>query len=361
VNGVRDYALHLLDVDGKVMSWNDGAEHIYGYASAEIVGQPFAALYPAEASPAEHVAAVAAEGRVEFEGWLLRKGAKRFWAHVVMTALAGPRPDSLRGFAAVTRDVTERRRLEMERETLLDDVRQGRERLRYLSRRLLEVQEAERRAVARDLHDEISQSLVAVKLGLESIATDTDGAVRDRTLATCREALESTIHQVRDLSLDLRPALLDDLGLVAALRWQLTRQAERGDFTPRFAADAFTRPLSAELATTCFRIAQEAVANASRHAVATEVRLELRLRGGNLELDVRDDGIGFDESAAERSANEGRSLGLATMRERASLIGGRLEIRTSPSGGTHVRAVLPLDASEDATTAGDAQASGSKS
>lgn len=213
------------------------------------------------------------------------------------------------------------------------------ERLRALSRRLLEVQEEERGRLARDLHDDIGQALTALKIQLESRAR----------VDECIATVSHTLERVRQLSLSLRPLQLDDLGLVAALRSHLDRQTGIAGLAPHFDAAEAPRGISPEVETACFRIAQEAINNALRHAHARNLWLRLFTAGGRLALSVRDDGSGFDLEAARRSGAAGASLGLVGMEERVALAGGTLELRSAPGQGTVLLATFPLQASERET------------
>lgn len=223
-------------------------------------------------------------------------------------------------------------------------------RLRALSQRLLAVQEEERAAIARELHDEIGQGLTAMKINVRSVARQLDGERRAK-IEACAGIIDHTLAQMRNLSLDLRPPQLDRLGLGAALRAYLARLFP--DAAPRVTVevppDEATLPRA--LATTCFRIAQEAATNAARHARATNLTVRLERNGAQLELEIADDGAGFDV-AAEIALREGRSMGLASMEERARLAGGSLRIDTRPGGGTRVRALLPLEAEKPAERPG---------
>jgi signal transduction histidine kinase len=215
------------------------------------------------------------------------------------------------------------------------------ERLRALSRRLLEVQEEERRRLARDLHDDIGQVLTALKIQLESLARSAIGPA-----AQVQECVETTSHaleRVRQLSLSLRPLQLDDLGLVAALRSHLDRQASVGGLKPHFdAAEAPSSAIAPEIETACFRVAQEAITNVLRHARARNLWLRLYTEDGRLGLSVRDDGAGFDLDVARRRAAAGGSLGVVGMEERAALARGHLELRTAPGQGTVLLATFPM-------------------
>ena len=214
-------------------------------------------------------------------------------------------------------------------------------RLRALSRRLLEVQEDERSRLARDLHDDIGQALPALKIQLESLARG-DAAIGAR-VDECVETTRHALERVRQLSLSLRPLQLDDLGLVAALRSHLDRQARVGGLTPHFdAEDAAGSATAPDIETACFRVAQEAITNVLRHARARNLWLRLFTADGRLALSLRDDGVGFDLEAALRRAAAGGSLGLVGMEERMAFAGGSLELRSAPGQGTVLLATFPL-------------------
>jgi signal transduction histidine kinase len=206
----------------------------------------------------------------------------------------------------------------------------------------MSAQEQERRRIARELHDEIGQALTAVKINLEGVKDQPEASSARAKLEDSIALTGRTLQQVRDLSLDLRPSLLDDLGLVAALRWYLERQAQRTGFAGQLIAEDAQGRLSPELETVCFRVAQEALTNVARHAHAAQVQVELRAHQGSMELIVRDDGVGFDVPAARDRATRGTSLGLLGMQERVTLAGGRIEITSAFGQRTEVRAWFPL-------------------
>ena len=207
------------------------------------------------------------------------------------------------------------------------------------SRKLIEAQEAERRAVARELHDDFGQVLTALKLNLQR---------RDRDDAETIALVDSAIARMRELAQDLRPPLLDEFGLEASLRWYVEREAKRAGLDFRLALAPFARRPPIAVETTCFRIAQEALTNVVRHAQARLVEVELSEANGTLLLTVRDDGQGFDVAAARRRAAQGGSQGLLSMQERVTLADGDLHIDSTPSRGTAIRARLPLTARGDA-------------
>lgn len=214
--------------------------------------------------------------------------------------------------------------------------------LQVLSYRLVEVQETERRQIARELHDEIGQSLMVAEMNLQAALRSPNGVAKQRRLEESIHAVERVVEQVHDLSLNLRPSILDDLGLEPALRWYTNRQASLMGLRADFTAATLENRLDLVIETECFRVAQEALTNVVRHSKARAVAVDLSKRNGHLHLRVCDDGVGFDAAALRREAVEGASLGLLSMEERASLAGGGLELKTAPGQGTEVHAWFPL-------------------
>jgi signal transduction histidine kinase len=214
------------------------------------------------------------------------------------------------------------------------------------SRQLIEAQEEERRRIARELHDQIGQVLTAVKMNLHTVQRVCNGTEEGAHIKDNLEAVDEALRLVRDLSVDLRPPLLDDLGLVTALRWYVDRYAKRTGIAAEVIVelDDPNERFSRELETACFRIAQEALTNVVRHAHANDVWVSLRKEDAILILSVKDDGIGFDHEALQRRAPRAATLGLLGMQERAHAAGGVLEIHSRISKGTEIRLKLPLDA-----------------
>jgi signal transduction histidine kinase/PAS domain-containing protein len=213
------------------------------------------------------------------------------------------------------------------------ELRDKREELRTLSRKLIEAQEQERRAIARELHDDFGQVLTALRLSIQRRSSDAS-----ENLAL----VDGAIARMRDLAQDLRPPQLDALGLEACLRWYATREAERAGLSLTLAIEPLPTAPPAAVAITCFRVVQEALTNVIRHARARHVGIELRARGDQLELVVADDGGGFDVAEARHRAVRGESQGLLGMEERVSLLAGELRIDSAPGRGTTLRAHLLL-------------------
>lgn len=505
VDGVRDYAIIMLDPRGRIVSWNIGAERAFGYQNPEILGKHFSCFYPlsdARGSCENLLDAASAKEVAIYEGWCLRKNESQFWADIVITALRD-KSDHLRGFSMLTRDTTERRKAEetvhvyaelhqidraileaassenlahealirieklipfqraiitlldsdlneatilaiksveeiegrpgetfllepeisrefellkdgeivrfeqshpildasllfgslhskglvsstfvpllshgkligslclgmanrddltsdqlkiasevadqvavaLHNTLLFEQVREGHLQMQTLSHCLIQVQEAERRHLARELHDEMGQSLTAVKIHLQEI----EGASNDQTvLSDVHESIaivEKIVSQVRSLSIDLRPLLLDDLGLIATLRWYVSRQSQLGGFSSNFAADPEKMILPPDMETACFRIVQEAITNVIRHAQAKKVHVEISQSEHEVLLLVRDDGVGFDVEAAQKRSSQGLSMGLLGMRERVTLLEGEMEIESVSAYGTEIRVRFPL-------------------
>ena len=241
----------------------------------------------------------------------------------------------------VINDITERLRTQQALERVNRELELSHERLRALSRRLLEVQEEERGRLARDLHDDIGQVLTALKIQLESLQRVGDPALRVR-VAEAVETVQHTLERVRQLSLSLRPPQLDDLGLAAALRSHLNRQAGVAGLAPHFDAAEAPQDIEPDTETACFRVAQEAINNVLRHARAHNLWVRLFVAGGRLALSVRDDGRGFDLDGVRSRAASGASLGLVGMEERIALAGGSFELRAAPGQGTVLLATFPL-------------------
>ncbi|MBI5031458.1 MAG: PAS domain S-box protein [Chloroflexi bacterium] len=225
---------------------------------------------------------------------------------------------------------------------MFEHIRASRESTQALAHQLLNAQETERRSIAHELHDEIGQALTSVQLNLQNIEPIVEQSDAQDTLEDTMHVIERVLEQVRDLSRTLRPSMLDDFGLVTALRWYIERQAKRAGLHAEFAADAFEPRLPEVVETVCFRVAQEAITNVVRHAHADHIYVELRLQNGMLDLNIRDNGSGFDLPHAIQSATNGMSIGLLGMKERAALIGGQVQIIASPGQGTQIRARIPV-------------------
>ncbi len=353
-------AILVRDLVGDTITyWNDGAVRLYGWRAEEALGAYIhnflSTTFPL---PLEDI-------KREF----LEKG---FWrGELVHKTRAGraitvsSRWTLLRDSAGVpsgslelNTDITEQKQAQkalrdaheelelrvMERTAALRDAN---ERLRVLSRRLMEIQELERRAIARDLHDEIGQALTAIKLNLRELRTLPNCESVEEQIVDSLEILAQVLQRVRSLALDLRPSLLDELGLVPALRWYVGRQAERAGWELQFSAEGLTTRPSPEIEIACFRLTQEALTNVVRHSQAKKVEVRLEKSPHELTLVIRDNGIGFDSEAVRTGSRVGTSVGLSGMEERVQLAGGKVTIGSTPAVGTEIRAWFPADAASE--------------
>ncbi len=314
-------------------------------------GQPDAIGLPA-GYPALHMALVAPiTSLVHSYGWICladKVGADEFSSedqHIlsILAAQVGRIYETGSLYAMAQRhadllqiEINERKQAEL---ALQEKTRQ----LGALSRRILETQESERRRVARELHDDLGQSLTAIKINLQSRLADENGKPTERrqTDGTI-DIVDQALAQMRRLALGLRPSLLDDLGLLPALRWLAEQNSQHGrlKITVRHAGDP--RRFDPDIETVCFRVAQEALTNVQRHAGAHRVAIDVTLTDQSVSLRIHDDGKGFDVAESLRHASSGNSVGLLGMRERASLAGGTLRIESQAGAGTTVRLHCPL-------------------
>jgi PAS domain S-box-containing protein len=257
-------------------------------------------------------------------------------AHVVHLSVSGRliELDGRKLLFGVAQDVTDRERAR-------EELERANERLRSLSRRMLDLQEEERRSISRELHDDVGQSLLALNIALHRLEERVVPA--DRAIAAeCIDMTKVVHERVREMSLQLHPPHLDQLGLQDALRWLVSRHRHLTGLEVELrllGADRGRAAPAVEAA--CYRICQEALSNATRHARAKRVVVELCHRDGEIEISVVDDGVGFDEPVMRNALVTSGNLGLISMEERARLAGGRLEIRTRVGEGARIAASFP--------------------
>jgi PAS domain S-box-containing protein len=322
-------ALYVHDLGGRYTSFNRAAEQLSGFSREEILGKHFS-NFVAPASlryVRENLCKkLDDEGETTYEIDLITKDRRRVPVEVSSRLIyENGKPVGVQG---VARDMTERKRAQ--------------EALRTYSQRLIEAQEAERQVIARELHDEIGQVLTAVRINLQSLQHSTQNDSQssiDDSLVIVDEALD----RVRELSLNLRPSVLDNLGLSSALRWYVDRCAQRSGIVADLQSDLEDgRRLGVELETACFRIVQEALTNVVRHARATRVLVRLKRSNGNLSIKVTDNGVGFDLAGLIKNSPPAWNLGLRGMEERAVAAQGRLKIDSAPMRGTEISVSFPL-------------------
>lgn len=324
-------AIYVHDLEGTYLKANRAAEELSGYTREEIVGHQYT-----EFIAEEHVnfvrktfcAKLAQQGETSYEVDVIAKDGRRVPVEVSSRAIY--ENGQIVGVQGMARDITERK--------LAQDT------LQMFSRQLIEAQEDERRRIARELHDQIGQILTAVKMNLHTVQRFNLAAEAGLYVKDNIEAVDEALRLVRDLSIDLRPPVLDDLGLVTALGWYVDRYTQRTGLNVDVVAELPdpNERFSRELETACFRIAQEALTNVVRHASASKVALQLTKTAKTLTLVVKDNGVGFDLKSLRKRSPRAATLGLVSMQERAHAAGGTLEIESVPSRGTRIRFIVPL-------------------
>jgi signal transduction histidine kinase len=233
-------------------------------------------------------------------------------------------------------------KLERQAQARYEEVAQARSQLKDLSARLVEAQETERRALSRELHDEVGQSLSAVLLELGNLASGLRARSEEqarRQVDVIKELVEATVRVVRNMALLLRPSMLDDLGLVPALRWQAREVSKRTPMDVSVAAELQSDDYPDEYKTCIYRVVQEALHNCSRHSQASTVRIRVHEEPSRLILSIQDDGRGFDFT-------ESRGMGLLGIQERVAQLGGRCQVHSSRGSGTLLTVELPFHNSE---------------
>ena len=467
VEDVRDHAIFMLDQDGVIVSWNEGARRIHGYESTEIVGKHFSCFYSREAREAgmpERALKIAVrDDGYEEEGWRVRKDGTAFWANVVLSVLHDD-AGNLRGFSKIVRDITEQKntqaalkqaeekyrsifenaiegifqstpdgrfisanpalarmfgydsaehlisaRKDIEREHyvnperhkifkkcmeengmvlgfelqayrkdgskiwtsenvravqdetgallyyegIVEDITQRKEveaQRRDLLRRLVRAQEDEQRRISRELHDQMGQSLAALLLGLTSLRDLVTEEPATRLIQRLQDITNIMAGDMHNLIRELRPTALDDLGLQTALSNYIEEWSQRSAVAIDFHFNGMlNQRLESQLESAIYRIVQEALNNAIKHAAAQNISIILENRGDRILVIVEDDGVGFDVDALLKTPTKNRRFGLLGMQERVALVGGTLNIESTPGVGTTV--LVHIDLSRDSLEA----------
>jgi signal transduction histidine kinase len=230
---------------------------------------------------------------------------------------------------------------------LLDGLSADRSRLRALAKQVIQAGDRERASIARELHDSTAQTLAALLLELSVLAGENSDPRLESRIARVRAIVGDVLDEVRLLAHTVHPRVLDDLGLVAALQLLARESMDRGSSLVEYAGPLKVEPLDPACASALYRVAQEAVGNAMRHAQARTIAIRLNVANAEAELEIADDGVGFVPADVERRRP---GMGLFTMRERAALVGGRLTIESEALLGTRVVATVPLSAASPAPT-----------
>lgn len=374
-------AIISTDSLGNIVFWNQAANHLFGYSADEALGKPLTLIMPERCRQAhqEGMKRVAATGKTKIIGKVIelagiRKDGREFPLELsVATWHTGEGVF----FGGICRDITERKRVEealrkahdelekrveertvellraneqlqqeiQERKKAEEELRESENRLRLLSSQLLTTQETERRRISRELHDELGQSLTVMKLRISYIQKELA-----KNQVVIREECEKTLHylnqvieNVRRLSLDLSPSILEDLGLTAALRWLINNFIKNNDIQVTFDILEIDHLFSQDAQISIYRILQEALTNIGKHAQAKNIKVVIKRYEDRGFFCVEDDGQGFDPmKAAMKDATE-RGWGLETMKERARMLGGSLDLWTQAGEGTKISFYIPKE------------------
>ena len=322
VEAAKDYAIFMTDAEGRVSTWNEGAQRLFGFAETEILGEDASVLFTPEdrqsGAPEREQRKARTEGRAEDERWHMRNDGSRFWASGFVRPVLDEE-DTLIGFSKVARDLTERKRAE----EAVDEARR-----------------AERDRIARDLHDLVLQDLTYALQAAQAYRL-----TRKEDEGEGAPNLTAMIDSLRRAGQGLREAV-HELRAGEAVGWALARAVEDLVEFERRRSPAIEVELSVqkgvpeelpdEVCKGVLLVVREALVNARRHSSARRVRVALGATEDEIRLEVSDDGVGFDPR--QKST---QSVGLGAMRERAALLSGRLEIFSEPAEGTRVRLRVP--------------------
>ncbi len=314
-----------------VTSANPAACRLLGYSAEELRDLPLRAIVGSASDEPPWIARLRGDGSLPaIEKELVAADGRRI--PVLFTAaLVDDSGSAGREAVCVAQDITERKAAE-------ERLQASRQELRVLAGRLLNAQEDERSRLARELHDDVTQRLAMLAIDAGKLARGAKLDENDRNaLATLKELIVVLSHDVQGLSRRLHPAMLDDLGLPAAMRAECRSLSKRLGIPVSFASENLPVEFPRESSLVLYRIAQESFRNIAAHSGATEVSVELGVVDGNVRLSIEDDGRGFDREEARRRGG----LGLASLGERARLVGGRIEIRTSPGAGVRILVEIP--------------------
>jgi len=343
-----------IDPKGAILSWNQGATNMFGFTGSEAVGKDISIITRKETEWSYLNETVSKKNiGANIEWTCFNKSNQSIFCLVSLTPLY----DDLNhtGYVLVLRDITDRKLnedllekfndelnrqvVEKTKEKIETEARYNDE-LRKLTVYLQTVREEERTHISREIHDELGQQLTVLKMGISWVGkkiNSSDEKVKEK-LSDLVTMIDTTVQSVRKISSELRPSMLDDLGLQPAMEWQAQEFEKRSGISVSNTLEIGDLKLPGNIPITFFRIFQESLTNIARHAEASTVSVRLRLTNGVLEMIIRDNGKGF----SPKNIAEKRTLGLLGMKERATTIGGKVEMKTEEGKGTTVTLRAPV-------------------
>jgi len=325
------------DINFKVIEWNSSAEQIFGYSKEEALGKhPYKLIVPKEIRGQiddifNHLLTQTGGSRSINEN--VTKDGKRIlcdWYNVAITDLDG----KVTGVASLVDDITEQKKTERK-------LKESRNQLRSLAERLQLIREEERATVAREIHDDLGQTLTALKMDISWMKKNSGmtDEMRASKLDVMLGLTDSTIQTVKRIATELRPGILDDLGLVSAIEWQTKEFQNRSGIKCNFEIFVDEFIVEDDISIAVFRIFQESLTNIARHSQATKVTVTIMREDDFLLVEISDNGVGISEEQISSS----KSLGLIGMSERVSVFRGKLTISRAAEGGTAVRVYIPIE------------------
>jgi PAS domain S-box-containing protein len=359
-----DDAIISKNLDGVITSWNHGAQCIFGWTSQEAVGQLITLIIPPELhdQEIEILTRVAVGQRIDhFETVRITKSGERVEVALTISPVRGRRRRII-GASKIARDISERKRVEEQLRAARDHLEQRvaertaelqeknaelikqTEIVRDLSGRLLQLQDEERRRIARELHDSVGQSLIAVNLNISTVAVERKKLSPEakKCIEEAARLVEQSLSEIRTISYLLHPPLLDEVGLQSAIRWFVEGFSQRSKIAVSLEMASDFDRLASDLELAIFRIVQECLTNIHRHSGSATARIHLALQNGSIHLEVSDEGKGIPlEKQLALNTSGSLGVGFRGMRERIRQLGGALQLHSNENG-TSVTATLPV-------------------
>ena len=339
-----DDAIISKSLDGIILSWNQGAERLYGYSAEEMIGKSLSIIIPPELpNQLLELLKRLKQGEVirRYEATRMRKDGVRIDVSLTLSPVRDP-SGQIVSASAIGHDITGRKRGEAEQKRLFEQVQDGEKQLRHLANHLQATREHERTDVAREIHDQLGQVLTALKMDMAWLKKRflKEQRVLKEKAASMEKLIDETVVAVRHIATELRPGLLDHLGLAPAIEWHVQEFHRRTDIVCDLELEEIQPAPESGLATQLFRILQEALTNIARHAQATQVKITLTTDAQTIFLCIEDNGRGIQQSEITNA----KSLGLLGIRERALAYGGQMKIRGQSGKGTRLEVRIPRPA-----------------